>query len=240
MIATATERISDGTALEPFHPINDTESADFRNVTVEMRARLASTPDGEIDLERELYEDTAQIIRGKARQLKRRPEFRSCSENDLFQELAAHFSRRLGAFDARRGSYAAFVATVVKNRARQLIQNARAKKRDDRRVCSLDRSVPIGGDGASLLAHGATEEHIYSRRHFRRMSDQSRAELRMDIETALESCPAALRKLARRLMWSSLSEIAAELHIPRSTLQYQLTKLRQRFEDRRLAEYFSD
>lgn len=250
MVATAVDgSLRNQTAPKPARSAIDRLIANLPTIDLESVPNSSVLSDTVIDLEAELNLETnggrtpgsaARILHRAACRLRRRPEFRSWLTKDLFQELALQLVRRVGKFEHRRGAWEAFVITIAKRRAAQLIKHACARKRDDRSIRSLTRRGSIGGDGASLIENPVTEQSIYAHRQLSRLSDQAGTELRMDIDSVLESCPPRQRELARQLMQFSLTETAKKWNIPRSTLQFELTKLRKRFENKGLSGYFSN
>ena len=59
----------------------------------------------------------------------------------------------------------------------------------------------------------------------------------MDLDELLQSLPEDLREMCDRLKNDSISQVARELGIPRSTLRDRVCKIRRRFEQSELQKY---
>jgi len=90
-------------------------------------------------------------------------------------------------------------------------------------VCSLDQRQ---------TKEGKSPEPIDPR-----PSGQDAFDLASDLTEALAKLPDDLSALAERLKTQSLSQAARDLGVPRSTLQRQVQRLRQCFEDAGLRIY---
>lgn len=63
------------------------------------------------------------------------------------------------------------------------------------------------------------------------------ADLRIDLESVIESLPEQLRDLCERMKTGNMMEISRETGICRGTLYYRLSLLREAFLDAGLKEY---
>ena len=157
---------------------------------------------------------------------------------DLEQEMALDLLLRLPKFDPERACLNTFIARVVERRVSTIIRHRTAAKRDCRsHVCSLDEPIP-GVEGCStrhdMISQGDCDLRVgrYGR------SEVERLDLRIDVSLVLAGLPPELRALAERLCTHSVTEIARELGVPRSTLyETGIARLRKAFEDKGLDEY---
>jgi RNA polymerase sigma-70 factor (ECF subfamily) len=148
------------------------------------------------------------IVRRKVRQMIGREGFTSQDYQPLEQELIARLLHGLQSFDPTRARHTAFVAAIVQRSAAHILRYHRAQKRDHRRLIELQR--------------------LGSRRLQRWPSEAT--ELVLDVEEVIAGPPQQLRWLAVQLKHKSLSQIARDSGIPRSTLGHRVRELRERFE----------
>ena len=182
------------------------------------------------------------VIRHKARQLIGKYGFTRDDYDDLQQEMMLDLLRRLGKYDPSKAGLSTFVARIVDRKVSTLIRHQRQEKRDYRRqVCSLDAQVE-DQDGQArgldeVLSQDAYDEEVA--RHDR--PEGERLDLRLDLSLALDELPDDLRQLALRLQTRTVTEIARELGVPRSTLYEKgIARLRKIFEDKGLREYLGE
>lgn len=133
-----------------------------------------------------------------------------CSKDDvedLAQELTLRLLRSLPAFDDRKAQPNTFISRVLDRAASSLLRS-RGRQRRTERVTD----VPQG-------------------------PTWDRFDFRNDLADALARLPRDLRDLAHRLSERTISEVARELGLPRSTLQRRIDKLRVIFEAASLDDY---
>jgi RNA polymerase sigma-70 factor (ECF subfamily) len=174
---------------------------------------LAHPDDGLGDFARDL-------IRRKARQLARHAGPHHHDPEDVEQELTLRLLRAMPRYDPARGHVHAFVTAVVERAAAGLLRRCRAKKRGAGPVRSLD--APAAAEPTDRGDAGRAADRVG---------------LAADLAAVLAELPADLRGLAERLTRQTLSEVARQDGVPRSTLQRRVDRLRRRFEDAGLREY---
>jgi hypothetical protein len=148
------------------------------------------------------------IIRRKVRQMIGCRGFKSQDYQSLEQELIARLLHALQSFDPTRAHRNAFVTTVVDRSAARIMRYHQAQKRDHRRLIEFQR--------------------LESRRLQRWPSEAT--ELVLDVEEVIARLPQQLRWLAEQLKHKSLTQVARESGIPRTTLGDRVRELRERFE----------
>ncbi|MGC1276555.1 MAG: sigma-70 family RNA polymerase sigma factor [Planctomycetaceae bacterium] len=188
----------------------------------------AAAADRSIDVASDLTGGfAARFIRGKARRLARHAAFRGQDAEDLQQDLSLAVWQAASSFDPGIGDWEAFVATVVERRAAQLLIALRTEKRlAGQAAQSLDVTV-TDGDGLEVsFASQIPEEQRAALT--RSLTDQDRVELRLDLETLLESLPDDDRQLLRDLAEHSQREVAAARGVSRRTIRDALGRARQR------------
>ena len=181
----------------------------------------------------------ADLIRYKARQLVRRPEFSPSDQEDLEQEMVLDLLRRLPRYDPRRAQRSTFIARIVEHKIATLIEYQRAAKRDsDRQGPSLNRDI-ADGEGHTTDAIQAVDQEAYLKRlgiEFRPQRD--RADLRLDLEDALRRLPDDLRSLCEMLRSMSVQEIAKAVGMPRPSVYDAIKRVKARLGEEGFQEIF--
>ncbi len=180
---------------------------------------------------------TQGFVRKCARQLAGKFGFKRQDREEIEQRLYLKLARHLHAADPNDPKWKAFVAITVRRHLASMIRDSEAEKRDHRRTCSIN--VQIGTDeGPIELADTISEREIPSRRGRAKRSPQELAELVLDVRECLgDLTDERQRKYCERLMRDSISQVARDVDIPRTTLNGRLDKVRRRFEERGLKEY---
>jgi RNA polymerase sigma-70 factor (ECF subfamily) len=184
----------------------------------------------------ELQDLAGPLIRVKIRRLIGKAGLRQQDRSDLEQEVWTRLWPRLRAYDRRRGQPHGFLGTVIERILANLLRDRLAAKRDVRRVGSLPQNVPTAEGQAEL---GQTicqqEQDVRQRRSAR--SETEQVEMTLDVAEVMTWLPKDKQELVEQLQHHSLAEIARRTKVPRSTLQSQMRKLRQLFEDAGLRDY---
>jgi RNA polymerase sigma-70 factor (ECF subfamily) len=161
------------------------------------------------------------IIRRKVRLLIGHAGFTKQDRPDIEQELLVRLLQSLDQFDPNRRHFNVFAATVIGRAAARILRERLAKKRDNGQMCSLNKAK----DGCSTEPVDPRPSH------------EEQVDLATDLAEVLARLPEELRDLAERLKSRSLSEVARDLGVPRTTLHRRLRRLRQCFEDGGLQIY---
>ena len=191
----------------------------------------------------QLFEDrnsfASQLIRQKARQLVRHPGFSKSDRPDIEQELAIELVQKFCQFDPARARETTFIARVIENKVVSLVRTRQAEKRHFRRNGKSLNETISDGEGGSV-ERAQTVDAANAKRHTGQVprSDEEVARLKLDIDEVLETLPADLRKLAKML--TEMTEYAASRQLGKSRRQVanDVGRLRERFEDAGLREYF--
>ena len=145
----------------------------------------------------------------------------------------------LSKFDPAQAKFETFVARVVEHKVATIVEARQASCRDYRRCrCSLndplkaeegkrpvERGDVLDQDAAHPRTGGANRPH------------EEHVNLRQDIRTILAGLPPEWRRLCRRLMKETPSEVERKTGTARGTLYESIQKVRRRFEKDRLREY---
>jgi len=181
----------------------------------------------------------SQLIRQKARQLVRHPGFTKSDRPDIEQELAVELVQKYDQFDPERARETTFIARVLEHKAVSLVRTRQAEKRHFRRNGKSLNEAISDGDGGTV-EQAQTVDAAVAKRHTGQAprSDEDVARLKLDTDEVLETLPADLRKLAEML--TEMTEYAASQQLGKSRRQVanDVARLRERFEDAGLRDYF--
>ncbi len=155
------------------------------------------------------------IIHRKARRMIGRAGLTRADREDLVQELACRLWQSAAHFNPQRAHWKSFVTTIIERNVRKILRDRSTAKRTAHRLESLDP------DEEAIAARMATPS----------------AEIAFDVTAVLQRLPSELRPLAQRLMTHSLSEIARDWQVPRSTLQRHVRALRLHFLEAGFEEF---
>jgi RNA polymerase sigma factor (sigma-70 family) len=181
---------------------------------------------------------TRGFVRKSARRLAGKHGFRRADRDEIEQRLYLKLAKYLHAADPDDPGWKAFVAKTVCRHIASMVRDNKAMKRDHRRVCSIHVILGEDDDGPIELAETISEGEGLAHRRQKKRSAQELAELRMDTAASLEDVSdKKLREFCERLKHDSISQIARDTGIPRTTLNARLRKLRQHFEDKGLKDY---
>ncbi len=157
------------------------------------------------------------LVRIKARQLGRViPDAAVNSQQDLEQELLLEVVIRWPGFDPNRGNAEAFVESVVRAKLCKMLRDAKRAKRKSGPTVSIDGNDAVDPDDESRVLC-----------------------IRLDVEAVIGKLNAGNRHVCDQLLRESVSEAARQLRTPRSTLEYAVNSLRERFEKADVDQYFS-
>jgi hypothetical protein len=160
------------------------------------------------------------------------------SDRDVIeQELSLKLLKQLEAFDPGEAHWHVFVTTVVERHAANLLRDKRAEKRDHRLATSLHVLIETGDNGPVELAETVGRQEQEARLGRDSRSDEERAQLAGDVADVLAGLPPDLRDVAERLKHDSVSAVARDLGLPRTTLLRRMEHLRRAFEGAGLRDY---
>ena len=177
------------------------------------------------------------IVKRKVRQIIGRAGYTRQDREDLEQELLARLLQGLKSFDPDVAHRKSFVTAIVERAVANILRNARAEKRDHRRISSLQLLVEVTDDGPTELAETIGDREYNRLRCRDPRSDEELSQLNTDLADVVAVLPEELRTLAERLKTQSISAIAREIGVPRTTLNGAVRHLRQRFEQAGLRDY---
>lgn len=186
----------------------------------------------------ELFDDLAmKLIKERVKQMIGRNGFTPSDREDLEQEFALYLWQCLRRLKEPLQDRQGFFRKIIADHAVTLIRRREAEKRDHFRVSSLSEQV-IDCDGQPVeMAQTVPDDHVRSRLGVAPSSSLDDMELAHDVAAVLAKLPPDLRDLCERLKRHSITEVARQLGVPRTTLHDAIRRLRQHFEDAGLRDY---
>ena len=194
-------------------------------------------PTTKVGLDGGIDQFTKNLIRKKAQQLIRKTGFTSSDRDEIEADLTFKLLKNLDAFDRSRAHWHVFVTTVIERCAASLVRDKRSQKRDHRRICSLNVVIAKMDKQSIELGDTIGLREQDARLGQTKRSDLDLVQLIQDVNAVLTSLPPELRTLAKTLKTGSIQEISRDEGIPRTTLNYRVQQLRQRFEQAGLGDY---
>lgn len=179
----------------------------------------------------EVFDSFAQrFIREQADRVVRDARLLSVETEDIAQDLRLHLWRRRGAYDQQRGAWSTFVRCLIQRKADSLLTMQRATRRARvKEAFSIDevRETPTGVlTGVDRLERLDREQH-HPRGGLPSFTD---AEMRLDVDRAIQRLNPKDQELARRLMNDRVAEVSWDTGVPRATLYGRIGRLRRGFE----------
>ena len=171
------------------------------------------------------------LIRMKARQLVRRPEFHRYDQREIEQDLWVHLLSQSHRFDPARGSINAFVACVVDSGVAMLVRQRKRKMRaPDVDAQSLDVSILDSDQQPVLLGETMTVADVD-----RRTGGTSRPDSEVIADNdafaqSRRSLPPLERKICDHLAMGSPTSAARALGLSRRKMRAAVTVIREQLE----------
>jgi RNA polymerase sigma-70 factor, ECF subfamily len=191
-----------------------------------------------VTLENPINKFAAHLIRRKARELSTRAGFSPTDRDDIEQELRLILLRRLDKFDPSVAHYNAFVTTVVERYSATILEHRQAESRSHSRYGGSLNQLVDDGDG-NKIEMGATlpEDQQSVRTGARFRSGEELHDLATDVAQLIADLPPEVADICERLKRDTISVVARDLGMPRSTLRDLLKGVRSRFESCDMREY---
>lgn len=167
----------------------------------------------------------AFFVAYKAKTLTRMPMFSADDFEDLQQELMIAYLHAWPSFDPSKGDRRSFIKAAVNNAARNLVVAAEAQKRwTGITLTSLATAISDQDDSPTLVDAISNDDGLWDSVYLG--YDQLSVDLRHDLDRAISQLPADLARICLLLKTRTITEIAAETGIPRTTIQDAVKKLR--------------
>lgn len=176
-------------------------------------------------------------VRRKARQLVKTGAFPRSDLEDVEQELRLHLLLQLPKFDPGKAQRHTFAVRLIERKTADMVRTCRGATRSSGRgEYSLNVSISTADGPASL---SETMSDTDRRRRLGRSSlpEEERICLQIDVADAVAALPGELRDLSEQLKTKSVSQIARECGVHRSTISRRVAKIRKRFCGLSLRDY---
>ena len=168
------------------------------------------------------------LLKIKANQLARRPEFRKDDPDDIKQDLIKHVLKQADNFDPSRAGVNTFITRVVETAAAMLVRSQKREKRaPGHRAMSLEGTLLKGDGREASMADFIDEVDLRRRCGTDASSDQDASDLRTDLADTLKELPPELRRVAVRLPNSTEASIARDLGISRRQVRKAMAAISQ-------------
>ena len=166
-----------------------------------------------------------EIALQTARQLHRRGAILRNDIDDFAGDLLLHVVRVWPKFDGNKSSDGTFLNSIMRRAAVSLLRKRYARKRNPGQCVSFD-----GVEGESFQT--AVDFRLPTPTHHEDLAD-----IRHDLEFAMDQMTDELRAYCALLMVMTRFEIVRMLHMSRYQVAARICEIRQHFEEMRLAEY---
>ncbi|MBL7132883.1 MAG: hypothetical protein ISS78_02180 [Phycisphaerae bacterium] len=174
----------------------------------------------------------SKLLKTKARQLRRRPEFWRMPVPDIQQELALHIVQRAHLFDPARGTVMAFIVTVVDSAAAIMCRDRkRLKRAAGLNLQSLEGSALLDEGEEKSLLDVLVDDDLRRRQATYQEPDEDQCIASVDMTETLRHLSPVFREIARLLMdGATEASVARELGISRRRVRKAMAELRERFQ----------
>jgi len=177
------------------------------------------------------------LIKYKARQLTRKPEFSRSDEEDVAQELTVYLLTRAHLFDPNRALSKTFADRVIKSAIAMMLRDRRRLKRAPGfSAQSIEQTGARPDEPVDTLRDALTEADL-RRRLGTAVDDHNRSEAIAAVLEAFQSLPSDLQDLCHRLIAGSEAATAREMGISRRQLRKAIERIRVHFESTGLKDF---
>lgn len=171
------------------------------------------------------------LLRIKARQLSRRPEFRRMDLADIEHDLIGHILKQANNYDPARAGVKTFIARVVETAAAMLVRNrGRIKRAAGHRAISLERTHVSSYQRQMTLSQIVSENDLRRRCGGSVRDRQEDAGLSADVADAMAALTPRQREIAWRLAEATEAAVARDMGISRRQVRNAVLIIREHFE----------
>ena len=192
-----------------------------------------------VDLTRELTTGfAARLIRRKAKQIVGKAHLTPSDRPEIEHVLTMRLLERLSKFDPEKAHWNAFVTVVIEKHIATVLESRRIKKGEhSQNIVSL--STPVKDEDGEMVELGrkVLPEHQGAVIGKFPRSDTDLIDLQHDVAAVLAKLPDDLRELCVQLKTRTLSDIAREMGVSRSTLFGNVMKLREIFDEAEMRSF---
>lgn len=185
----------------------------------------------------ELHEDPffRAVVTQKAKLLIAMRIVVESDREDIEQTLYCDLLSAMKRFDPNRGHRNVYITVVLDRTVADIVRRHRANKRSGK-PASLSTLV-YSDDEIVELSQCITLDDLKRRFGSLPITAQQRAELRRDIQTAIENLPLPVQRLAKLLKTYNATESAKRMGVPRTALYVRVAQLRAAMDKVGLKKY---
>lgn len=178
----------------------------------------------------------ANLVRRHARDLVRSGAIPTADLEDAEQDLMVHALAHIGKHDKDLGRAPVYYDRVIGTKAKHLAEHRYALRRKPKApVLGLEHGLSV--EPRDVDPGGISEEEIRRIGPVPARAETETLQLRIDVQAAIQRLPPAQRDIATRLLGGSVSDVARELGVPRTSLYPHVTAIRAAFAEAGLDEY---
>jgi RNA polymerase sigma-70 factor, ECF subfamily len=181
------------------------------------------------------------LVARKARQIASKPGFNEHDRPDIEQELLWRICNGMKKYRPELHSLYSYIKTLVDYKTCKILRKQRALKRSQDQITSLNVNVNTNETSNVELIQTLGNEEVDRRLgRERRLSDEELSDLKMDFASLIATLPEEWQELIRRRATQSMTAIAREMNVPRTTLYDWMTQIRKRFADAGFEKYLDE
>ncbi len=156
--------------------------------------------------------------------------FTSSDYDDLKQELLIHIFNNLQHYKDEKAQRYTFISRICRNRLNTIIEMNNAQKRDYTKTVSGDKIIKSrDGNSKKRLMERLNEDKVESSQRHKLFGYWKDSYRQIDISTAISELSMSDQLLCKMLTEKNKSDVAEQLGIPRTTLDYRIKVLRKKF-----------
>lgn len=184
-----------------------------------------------------IEEYAVRLIQIKAYQLTGQAGFTPADREDLEQDLMLDLLTRMPKYNPNIAERSTFISRIVNHRVARILEERGAKMRDWRmNEFSLNENDPACEEPTERQENFSEEDYLLRTGRIDEPQEGQR-DLELDLDRALELLPDDYRDLCERLRTRTVSEVAQELGVSRSSVYESIQRVREIFENTGLRNY---
>ncbi len=182
---------------------------------------------------------TRGIIRRKAIQISKRTGFSEQDIESLEQTILTKVIEAMPSFDSAIAHRNVFITTVVERHVGRLISQLSFHKNGSGEVQSLNAVIAVPGDPPTELQYTLDQSIGDARLQMERKSANELHDLASDVAIAIARLPEPWQRMLELRKTHSMSQVAEQMGVPRSTLREWMKQIAEKFEAEGLREYIA-
>lgn len=188
------------------------------------------------------FEDqfTRNLVQKKAQQLVGKYGYTMIDRDDIEQNIYLRVLQSWPSYNEAEGHHHCFVTAVIERYVANIVRDRCAEKRYDGATILLSAPLSQSGGESLRVSHTLTNDSQDKRLGRRRRDATGLSQLRLDLLAAIASLPDDLQSIAELRKTFTITQIAEQKGVARTTVSGWFRKIRNHFEEVGLAEYFDE